>query len=108
MCTLRRLAVGVLLAVLAAGAAGEGELGDISFQRKGTASGDISPATFPHWLHRMQYKCTACHDAPFKMKAGANVITMDVISNGKMCGECHDGKTAFPATFNTCNRCHRQ
>ena len=84
------------------------DLGDIVFARKVGGSDDIAPATFPHWLHRIQYRCYACHDAPFKMKAGSNAITMDAISDGKMCGACHDGKTAFAPTVNTCGRCHRE
>lgn len=66
------------------------------------------PAVFPHTLHRVQFKCYVCHDSIFKMKAGANVIAMDNIFSGKLCGACHNGATAFAANFGSCDRCHRQ
>jgi len=96
------------LAVVCAVAKVEAETGDIVFTRKGTGAEDIPPAMFPHWVHRMQFKCYACHDAIFVMKAGANPITMEAIQQGKYCGVCHNGKTAFQATFETCVRCHRK
>jgi c(7)-type cytochrome triheme protein len=87
---------------------GAAELGDIAFERPSGAANDIERAIFPHWIHRMQYKCAACHDDLFKMKAGANPVTMDEMAQGHWCGACHNGKTAFGSTFDTCQRCHRQ
>lgn len=84
------------------------EYGDIVFTRKTPGTEDIPAATFPHFVHRMQFKCHVCHDSIIVMKAGANPITMDAIQDGKFCGTCHNGKVAFQATFNTCPRCHRQ
>ncbi len=81
--------------------------GDIVFQRK-AAEGGVPPAVFPHWFHRIRYKCYACHPGVFEMKAGANAVTMDAISGGKFCGTCHNGKAAWPVSFETCNRCHRE
>jgi c(7)-type cytochrome triheme protein len=78
--------------------------GDIVFKRQ--AEQPTPPATFPHWLHRIQFKCYVCHEAIFQMKAGANPITMDAISGGKYCGTCHNGRVAFQVTFDTCPRCH--
>ncbi|MDH3468965.1 MAG: hypothetical protein OES26_24280 [Gammaproteobacteria bacterium] len=68
-------------------------LGDITFQRE---QGDEStaPAVFPHWKHRIHYKCYVCHNAIFEMKAGANKITMLAIGDGKYCGACDNGKQA--------------
>lgn len=83
------------------------ELGDIVFVRKEAGTEDVPPAIFPHFLHRMQFKCHVCHDAIVVMKAGANPITMDAIQDGKYCGACHNGKTAFQSTFEACPRCHR-
>lgn len=83
------------------------EYGDIVFARKGPPTG-VSVAVFPHYAHRMQFKCHVCHDGLFVMKAGANDITMEAIQDGKFCGRCHDGKTAFQSTFNTCPRCHKE
>ena len=85
----------------------EPEPGDIKFVRQSAGMDDVPPAVFPHWVHRMGYTCYACHDSPFKMKAGADVVTMDQIQNGQSCGVCHDGKTAFVSNLTTCNRCHR-
>lgn len=83
-----------------------GESGDIKFERKAAGMDDVPPAVFPHWIHRMQYKCPACHDELFKMKVGANMINMDEIQDGKWCGACHNGKIAFISNLSTCVRCH--
>ena len=85
----------------------EAEVGDIAFTRKTPGSDEIPAALLPHFLHRMQFKCHVCHDAIVVMKAGANEITMDAIQEGKFCGTCHNGKTAFQSTFESCPRCHR-
>jgi c(7)-type cytochrome triheme protein len=79
--------------------------GDIVFKRQG-GEGGVPTSTFPHWFHRIRYKCYACHPTLFEMKAGANKITMDAIQEGKFCGTCHNGKVAWAASFETCNRCH--
>lgn len=113
MTSIRRILV-ALLVVLAGGVTlgtFAAEYGDVTFERRATtASADEVPvAVFPHWIHRMQYKCPACHDALFKMKAGAGEpITMDAIREGRFCGVCHNGKRAFESSFDTCARCHRQ
>ena len=96
----------LLLAALTA--RGGAVVGDIVFKRPGGAAGEMPPAIFPHWVHRIRFKCYVCHDAIFQMKAGANPITMDAVRQGQFCGACHDGKTAFPVSFETCGRCHRE
>ena len=101
---LTQLIAGLLMAGLLASASPAVE-GDIVFTRKG-GEGGTPPAVFPHWFHRIRYKCYACHDGIFKMKKGANDVTMDAISAGRFCGACHDGKTAWNVSFETCNRCH--
>lgn len=93
----------LLTAVLVSGALAV--QGDLVFPRKG-GEGGIPPSIFPHWIHRIRYKCYACHDALFKMKLGGDPVSMDAIAAGKFCGACHDGKTAWAVTFETCNRCH--
>lgn len=97
-----------LTALMRYGTAAEGELGDIAFTRKTAGADEIPPAIFPHWAHRMQFKCFVCHDAIFQMKAGAAPITMDAIRDGMFCGTCHNGNIAFHSGFDTCDRCHRQ
>ena len=81
--------------------------GDVVFKRQG-GEGGTPASVFPHWFHRIRYKCYACHPTPFEMKAGANKITMDAIQEGKFCGACHNGKVAWAASFETCNRCHAE
>ena len=82
------------------------EYGDVPYKRKVEGMDDVPSAIFPHWVHRMQFKCSACHDELFKMQAGANEVTMDLIGEGKSCGVCHDGKKAFVSNVDTCVRCH--
>lgn len=82
-------------------------LGDIPFKRKGEAEASVPVAVFPHWIHRIRYKCYACHPGLFEMKAGANKVTMEAIMAGKSCGTCHNGKIAWAVSFDTCARCHR-
>jgi len=79
--------------------------GDVVLKRQGEGSSP-PPAVFPHWVHRIRFKCYACHPEIFEMKAGANAITMDDIREGKFCGACHNGKIAWEVSFDTCNRCH--
>ncbi|MFQ5916100.1 MAG: c(7)-type cytochrome triheme domain-containing protein [Nitrospinota bacterium] len=66
----------------------------------------MPPARFPHWFHRIRFRCSACHSALFEMKAGANKVLMDSILEGKFCGACHNGKVAWLASFETCHLCH--
>jgi len=99
--------VAFALAALAPLSRAGAEFGDIVFQRKQSGANEYPPATFPHFVHRMQFTCYVCHDAIFQMKAGADDINMDAITAGKFCGRCHDGKTAFGVTFEACLRCHR-
>jgi len=97
----------VLLASLSPAVRGDKILGDITIPRKGPPPTDVMPqAVFPHWKHRTRYKCYACHDQLFQMKAGADNITMDALSSGKFCAVCHNGKIAFAVGFDTCELCH--
>ncbi len=54
-------------------------------------------------------KCADCHQSGlFKMKKGADVITMKDINEGKFCGACHDGTKAFSAKeAANCSKCHK-
>jgi len=52
-------------------------------------------------------KCADCHPGIFKMKKGADKVTMADINAGKNCGTCHkDGGKAFPAK--DCAKCHKK
>ena len=66
----------------------------------------LSPVVFPHWSHRMRFKCKACHEEIFVMEKGANKITMSAIIKGEFCGKCHNGKIAWDPLY--CDRCHSQ
>ncbi len=52
-------------------------------------------------------KCSDCHPKVFKMKKGADKITMKDIYAGKYCGTCHNGQKAFNAKGN-CKKCHQK
>jgi c(7)-type cytochrome triheme protein len=54
------------------------------------------------------FKCADCHQSGlFKMKKGADVITMKDIIDGKFCGSCHNGTKAFSAKdAANCAKCH--
>ncbi len=99
-------ALGVLVLFTAPANTAEQPLGDITFDRKG-GDNTTPTAIFPHWVHRIRFKCYACHPAVFPMKRNSTEITMDAIQDGKFCGVCHNGQVAFQVTFETCNRCHR-
>ncbi len=67
-------------------------------------------ATFEHKIHTMDagLSCDSCHDELFEMEAGAanaDAFTMKAMADGKFCGGCHDGDTAF-ATDTNCGSCH--
>ncbi len=68
-----------------------------------TASG-FPAARFAHWMHRIRYRCSACHPGLFEAKAGASTMRMADIREGRGCGVCHDGRAAFSAM--ECTRCH--
>jgi c(7)-type cytochrome triheme protein len=55
-------------------------------------------------------KCADCHQTGiFKMKKGADVITMKDINDGKFCGSCHNGTKAFSAKdAANCAKCHKK
>ena len=78
------------------------------FQRQdGESSSEaFPPAVFPHWIHRVRYRCYACHETLFAMKQGANNVTMDEINEGRSCGACHNGTVAFTPSFSNCGSCH--
>ncbi len=101
--------LGLLLAALVSAALAAP--GDFVLPRKGHPEGGeaFPPAVFPHTLHRVLFRCYVCHDSLFKMKLGADHITMEAIGNGRYCGACHNGNTAFEASsFSNCSRCHQK
>jgi c(7)-type cytochrome triheme protein len=66
---------------------------------------DVRPVIFPHWFHRIRFRCKACHnELGFEMRAGANEITMDKIIDGQYCGLCHNDEIAWGVE--NCDLCH--
>jgi len=84
---------------------GFGIMGEIHFPREASKQ-QMPAAMFPHWFHRIRFKCTACHPAIFRMKRGSNPISMTGIMGGEWCGRCHNGRIAWLPGLQTCNRCH--
>jgi len=71
----------------------------------------VKAVIFTHKLHTMEMglECDSCHDEIFEMAAGTaeenDDFTMESLYNGKYCGACHDGDTAF-ASNTRCTTCH--
>lgn len=89
-----------------AGEAPPALLGTTRLRRVGGDTLEPPRSVFPHWVHRARFVCATCHNQLFEMKAGQAEVSMDLISQGKSCGVCHDGKRAFSADFGACDRCH--
>jgi len=80
------------------------EYGDVVLNRRAEANG-VRPAVFPHWFHRIRFRCKVCHsELGFTMRAGADDITMSDIINGKYCGMCHNSQIAWG--LDRCDLCH--
>ena len=80
------------------------EYGDVVINNYSDASG-MRPVVFPHWFHRIRYRCKVCHaDLGFKFKAGGNEINMVKVIDGQFCGACHNGDVAW--NVENCNMCH--
>jgi c(7)-type cytochrome triheme protein len=92
-----------VLAVLSVGEA-RAEYGDVVINNYSDAAG-MRPVVFPHWFHRIRYRCKVCHaDLGFKFKAGGNEINMVKVIDGQFCGACHNGEVAW--NIENCNMCH--
>ncbi len=80
------------------------EYGDVVLNQRAEKE-DMRPVVFPHWFHRIRFRCKVCHsELGFEMRAGANDVTMDEITQGKFCGMCHNGETAW--AVENCDLCH--
>jgi len=99
------LAVGLLgLALTLGPEVAEAEYGDVVLNKRSQAAG-VRPVVFPHWFHRIRYRCTVCHgEFGFVMRAGGNDVQMSDIVEGKFCGMCHNGQVAWGAE--QCDLCH--
>ncbi len=98
------LGVSAWLAVFMIPQTAQAEYADIVINNYADAAG-IRPVVFPHWFHRIRFRCKVCHaDLGFKFKAGGNKITMAKIIDGKFCGACHNGEVAW--SVENCAMCH--
>ncbi|PLX97936.1 MAG: hypothetical protein C0622_12100 [Desulfuromonas sp.] len=80
--------------------------GDVLFAQH-NGSRKFKPVVFSHQLHRQRFSCSLCHtELEFSFTRGETGVTRDDYLNGRYCGACHDGTTAF-ATESACDRCHR-
>jgi c(7)-type cytochrome triheme protein len=61
------------------------------------------PALFSHRQHE-SFGCYACHPSIFPQALAG--FTHDEMREGKFCGRCHDGRTAFTIPGAACARCH--
>ncbi|MFZ5759080.1 MAG: cytochrome c3 family protein [Thermodesulfobacteriota bacterium] len=71
----------------------------------------VKAVIFSHKTHTMDagLSCDSCHDDLFQMAIGTaeanDDFTMQSLYDGKYCGACHDGQTAF-ASNTRCTVCH--
>jgi c(7)-type cytochrome triheme protein len=70
----------------------------------------VRAVIFEHKFHLgKDLNCQSCHPDLFVKKAGSveekGDFSMDSFRQGKYCGKCHDGTTAFSVTTK-CNWCH--
>ena len=80
------------------------EYGDVIINNYSDSSG-MRPVVFPHWFHRIRFRCKVCHsDLGFEFKAGGNDINMLKIFDGEYCGACHNGEIAWGVE--NCILCH--
>lgn len=105
MTALRNSILGFLcLLMLGAVPSAQAEYGDVVLNRYAEKNG-MRPVVFPHWFHRVRFRCKVCHfELGFKMRVGANDITMGKIIDGQYCGMCHNGEVAWNVQH--CDRCH--
>lgn len=80
------------------------EYGDVVINNYSEDS-DMRPVVFPHWFHRIRFRCKVCHgDLGFEFEAGGNEINMLKIIDGEYCGACHNGNIAWGVE--NCELCH--
>ncbi len=94
----------LLLAVLLLTPVVMAEYGDVILNRYAEKEG-MRPVIFPHWFHRIRFRCKVCHnELGFEMRVGSNDVTMTDIIDGRFCGMCHNGETAW--SVENCDLCH--
>jgi len=80
------------------------EYGDVVINKRAEQAG-MRPVIFPHWFHRIRFRCRVCHtEVGFEIRAGSNNILMSDIIEGRFCGKCHNNKIAWGPQ--NCQLCH--
>lgn len=101
---LASLAALLSLALILAASDARAEYGDVVLNKRSEKEG-VRPVIFPHWFHRIRFRCKVCHsELGFRMRAGGNDILMADIIDGKFCGMCHNNDIAWGA--DRCDLCH--
>ena len=97
--------IAMLVGLFATGVS-QAEYGDVVLNSKSSSmkKANVKPVMFPHWFHRIRFKCKVCHEDIFIIKKGANDINMSKIMRGEYCGKCHNGLIAWEPLY--CDRCH--
>ena len=87
------LLVSLLFIAVIAAEISHAEYGDIVLGKKmeSMEKAGVKPVMFPHWFHRIRFKCKVCHEDIFILQRGANDINMNAIISGEFCGKCHNG-----------------
>lgn len=96
------LAIGILALFTCFSA--RAEYGDVVLNKRAEKAG-MRPVIFPHWFHRIRFRCRVCHtEVGFEIRAGSNNILMADIIEGRFCGKCHNNKIAWGPQ--NCPICH--
>jgi c(7)-type cytochrome triheme protein len=99
----RRLALGVtLLASSVAIAAAFPAV--LRLPRRAGGAAYPPRALFSHRSHQ-SFGCYACHPGIFPQQTLVS-FTHQEMNEGKFCGRCHEGRTAFAIPATACVRCH--
>jgi len=67
---------------------------------------DFGTLTFSHGKHLEMFTCSDCHNSIFRTSRDNSHYSMAQMEQGKSCGACHDGKTAF-SVKGDCIKCHQ-
>ncbi len=95
------VALGLLVSAVALGAAFPALL---RIPRRNAGVTYPPRALFSHRSHET-FGCFACHPSIFPQQALVS-FTHQEMSEGKFCGRCHNGQTAFAIPGTACTRCH--
>jgi len=67
---------------------------------------DAGNVTFSHKFHISAYSCADCHPKLYQATRSKTRVSMKDMEQGKSCGSCHDGKSAF-SVKEKCDTCHK-